>query len=288
MRDICIRALGMIGYAPAEAPLCEALRAESGRREGGDVAYLVPKALVGLGGELARATLAEAFPEARYPERVLAALFRLHAEGAREVATSLALKHRVSARVLAEALYAFDPDDLNRRPMFGDLSDPGLLDLLLAGADEMLASPRLERTHHIYAVARFRLPAAMAFLEGVAGQTSPAANEARDVLASLGNEKAIRALIDAQLRNCEEPAPFIPSFTVDRLSAWPAALVRAALLARIEKRAQRARWIFLLQWFARPEDIPLFRSIESEADISAADIAHEFLRGNRPVVRRRT
>jgi len=280
MRRICLRALGMIGYGPAEAALCEALRAGAGDEH---TTYLIPDALVGLGGELAKATLAEVFPRARHQDAVLGALFRLRVGGAQDVATSLALEHRVSASILTEALDTFDQDDLNRRRKFGDLLDPGLLELLLADADGMLANNKgLSSYHYIYAVGRFNLPAARAFLERAAEGTSQA-REAREVLAALGNERAVRLCIDAELQRCEG-AQFHPSFAVERLTSWPAGMVREALLARVERGAHRSRSIFLLQWFAQPEDLALFRKIESEADISAADVAHEYLRGHRPVI----
>ncbi len=279
MRHICLRALGMIGYGPAEAALCEALHAGP---EDEATTDLIPDALVGLGGELAKATLAAVFPHARHQDCVLGALFELRVDGARDVATSLALEHRVSARVLTEALDRFDLDDPNRRRQFGDLRDPQLLELLLADADEMLASNNaLSRDHYLYAVARFNLPVGRAFLERLADGTSPVAPEAQGILAALGDERAVRLSIDAELQRCEESEQFHPSFAVDRLTSWPAGMVREALLARVERGAHLGRWIFLLQWFAEPEDLALFRKIESEADIYAADIAHEYLRGNR-------
>jgi hypothetical protein len=282
-RGVCIRALGMIRYAPAERALCAALRRQPTER-GAESDYLIPSALALLGGEFSVTTLEKVFPGAPYPERILGALFGMRATGARETATRLALLHRVSARVLAEALDYFDDDELRRKRSRGDLDDPRLLELLLGGADDVLAVPSMATMHYIPAVARFALPAATAFLERVAAGTGMASFEALEALAALGREGAIRECIERELGSLEGASRFVSSFDADRLSAWPPAMVRRALLARIEKGAHIGRWLFLLQWFVQAEDLVLFRRIELGEDVGAADVAHEYLRDGRRII----
>jgi hypothetical protein len=251
-------------------------------------------ALGRIDGDVARDALVDFFPRARNQERVLAALFALSVEGARGEAARLALDERVSTRTLAEALggYGFDDELDGTRPFDvpRDMTNDALLARVLAGSDGITTgNDGLGRTFLLRAVARFEQEAATAFLQSVAWGGGREATEALGLLAAGGDQQAIRACVDAELsRFGDEGGRVLHGFGVERLTRWPRATVREALLTRIGRGGLCAPWLFALRWFATSEDTALFERMEAEGDAAVADIAHEYLRGvGRDGLRRR-
>ena len=132
------------------------------------------------------------------------------------------------------------------------------------------------------AIARFNLPDARAYLERVAQDPAhPKAGIAMDLLAFTGDAGAVRACIEEDLAHHERSPHAFFGRDVERLARWPAATIREALLARIDRGQHVDRWLWLLQWFMTDAYVLLFERLEVEGDPDAADVAHEFLRARR-------
>lgn len=278
LRHQCITSLGEIGFRPAVPALASQLRQilSSDDQRGDDDEYALVKALGYIGGDDAHVALQEAFPKTHYQARTIQALFKTHSEITTNLDLRVLHENDVDAATIAEGLGARSLQDFEGRdrvtPVFHDRA---ILARLTDNAEEVSASGRpLIRHYLLRAVARFDLPEAIDFLRQTV-RDAEYGKESLDLLAALGDESAMRELLELELELRTQDGHF-PHFLEDRLARWPQDMVREAILKRLDGTGQTAAWLSILQVFAKPADIPLFERFE-RGDDAAADVAHEFL-----------
>ncbi len=290
-RETCVQSLGRLAYLPSVAALANALERSflsSDAKEKYSESAIV-EALGNIGGVDAHDALRKALRRTTYPAHVIRALFAHECADPRDSDCELIAACRIGVDAVAEGLGSWRHDEISGFSNFNQvvphLRFDRLLSQLMAGTDgRMLVNDGIWRAYLIRAVARFDLPAAVEFLESAAFQQD---NEyALRILASRGHERAVRMRIESDLSGIAAAKREHLYGVAERWAGWPGAIVREALLARLQPGIDVAKWLFLLKSFASPTDIDLFRKFEHGDDLDAANVAHDFLNSSAATVAR--
>jgi len=304
LRRMAVTTIGRLRYRPALVALTHLLdetleeQRPNGSQRPSNLEYVLIESIGSIGGPVAYASLERAFQAPWLREHVLQVLAIAAEPSALRLAAELVAAHPELKTMLSQAIsravlrsHGGVVGVVGQAPSDLHFTDEQALGFVLEVARAALSSGEIASLYNpLTAVSAFDLPQARAFLQELAGQ-EPSTNlhdtqgpqafidpvrHARKLLGELGDPNYQQEAVEHEISTMMKQM-HLSGLDIQRLRAFPTALVSAALRRRINARHELVKALFLFRWFAEPEDRALLEVLEGDPNPDVADLAHAYL-----------
>jgi hypothetical protein len=295
VREMAAQTIGRLRYSPAVPQLEHYLRQAISNREAGkpdnDFEFTLLQAIGRISPPSMRDLFAELADRVKYPKLMLRPLLRSGSAECVELAADLVARLGLASELCAAIVgHDIEDNDFNDvvtvRPF---ITHDGLLDVILRRAEEEREAKHAPPLYSaLSGVAAFHSRRAIEFLERAAKGVPPQKENdkasdhdpmrvARRVLAGLGVAEYVREATENGLTVISNQ-DIATTLDLRKLAQAPKEMVRELILQRLfSEPAKCRRWLWLLQWYATPDDKAIFEEYEKNEDVAVADTAHSYL-----------